>query len=106
MAVEGPLPAVHAHVSLDAEQLSVRSPAGVALQELVRPPRVLVASEYFLVASVHALAVVAGGLDRLVVSHGGVLLASCLLGVGVCLLRVLLGIFRIKRCRGLVGQRS
>ena len=105
MTVEGPLSAVHAHVSLDAEQLSVCSAAGVALQELIGSPRVFVASKYFLVASIHALAVVAGGLDRLVVSQVGVLLLSFLRRVVVCMLREDLDILRIGRCLGLVGQR-
>ena len=105
VAVEGPLSAVHAHVRLDAEQLSVCSSAGVALQELIRSSRVFVASKYFLVASVHALAVVTGGLDRLAVSRVGVLLLSFLRRVVVCVLREGLDIFGIGRCLGLVGQR-
>lgn len=109
MAVEGPLPAVHAHVSLDAEQLGVCSSAGVALQELIRSSRVFVASKYFLIAPIHALAVVTGGRDRLVVSQVGVVLLSLLslpLRVVVCMLRKVLDIFRVERCLRLVGQRS
>lgn len=69
VAVEGPLSTMHAHVGLDAEQLGVGSPAGQALEELVGPPCGLVTSEYFLISSVHSLAVVPGRLDRLVVSR-------------------------------------
>ena len=60
VAIERPLTAMHAYVGLDAEQLCVSSAAGQALKELIRSSRVLVASEYFLISSVHAFAVVTG----------------------------------------------
>ena len=69
VAVKGPLSTMHADMGLDAEQLSVGSPAGQAFEKLVGPSCGLVTSEYFLISSVQSLAVVPGRLDRLVVSR-------------------------------------
>ena len=60
VAVERPHSTMHADVCFDAEQLRVRSSTGQALEELIRSPGILVASEYFLVASVHAFTVFTG----------------------------------------------
>jgi len=69
VAVEWPLSTVHADMGLDTEQLSVRSPTSHALEELVGSPGVLVASEDFLVSSIHPIAVFTGRHYSLIISQ-------------------------------------
>ena len=80
VAVEGSLSAVHAHVSFDAEQLGVSSPACCTFEQLVWSPGTLVAGEDFHITSVHTVAVLFGGEHILVVSQVRVFLA---IGEGV-----------------------
>ena len=68
-AVEGSLAAMHSNMCFDTEELRVGSSTICAFEKLVRSISRLVASEYFLISSVHAVAVFDGRKDCFEVSQ-------------------------------------